>query len=468
MAIFTDDFNRANENPIASPWQSVASGGALNGNGLQVNNNQLVGNGGTNASIVGELQFDDDQSASIEVAIKDNFCDVGVILRGDISGNGYLLYYDVSGDDLLLGTLTGGTFAQLAAFNNTGMVNGDSFGISVAGNVFTVLVNGSPFGSTYTDAGNTYTSGSVGTWYQNGNSNSTKLDNFSAEGWVDVRITDVDTDETVEDGQQDVSFTVSGFGSDITSASLRVGAQTVALTGLSGTGTNYVVDFPDVSAFATDTAGLPFTSSNHVNELVASDGNNEASLAITRNPKAGFAVVDTVNAVATQGSVFENRVGGAMADGSQILYPTTNNTVVTEDGVISTDADSVDVLTWDVDTGIWETLTITFVNGVAVVANSPKGKIVYEPTPIPPNSWHSLDAGRVERGIPVGDLDISWRQLSGTAVELYNPKSKTPSFKTPTNGKETLVFEMTAVNLYGGTLVQTVSVNIDDDQRVGN
>lgn len=179
-------------------------------------------------------------------------------------------------------------------------------------------------------------------------------------------IVDVDSDEILVDGQQDVSFTVANFDNDITTASITSGVYSAPLTGLTGTGTSYTADLFDVSSFASDTAGVPFTSANHVNLFEASDGTDTATLEITRNPKAGWVVVDTVGAVATQGSVFENRVGGAMSDNSQILYSTANNTTIGPDGTITTDADTVEGKAWDVDTGLWETFTVLFTGDVGV------------------------------------------------------------------------------------------------------
>lgn len=53
--------------------------------------------------------------------------------------------------------------------------------------------------------------------------------------WVEgsnASIVDVDGDNTLVDGQQGFSITTSGFSSDLTEARLKVGASTVALTGL--------------------------------------------------------------------------------------------------------------------------------------------------------------------------------------------------------------------------------------------
>lgn len=358
MAIFTDDFNRANENPLASPWQSVNASGSLSGNGLKVDANQLVGNSGTNASILTGLEFLDDQSAKVTISATNTFCPAGVIVRGDVNGNGYLLYYNRNGDDVRLGTLTNGTFTNVQFFGDVGFIDGSTLELKAEGNVLRAYIDDVQIGTDVTD--NTYTSGVTGAWYENGNGNLTKLDNFSSEGWSDIAILNVDSDDVIEDGQQDIPFTTRSFSGDITTVSITSGVYSTPLTGLTGTGTSYTVDLFDVSSFSSDTAGVPFTTANHVNSFEASDGADTATLEITRNPKAGWAVVDTVGAVATQGSVFENRVGGAMSDNSQVLYPTASNTTIAPDGTITTDADTVEGKAWDVDTGTWELFTVNF------------------------------------------------------------------------------------------------------------
>lgn len=282
-------------------------------------------------------------------------------------------------------------------------------------------------------------------------------------------ITDVDGDEVVEDGQQDIPFTVANFDNDVTTASITSGVYSAPLTGLTVTGTSYTVDLFDVSSFASDTAGIPFTTANHVNLFEASDGTDAATLEITRNPKTGWAVVDTVGAVATQGSVFENRVGGAMSDNSQVLYPTASNTTIAPNGTITTDAATVEGKAWDVDTGTWELFTVNF---ASVEPPEPVGDRYPEIVTtrnikyIPPNRRVWLDAGKTTRGIPVGDLKVQWTQTSGTPVVLERSDSLHPSFVSPDQGKEVLVFELSVTNYQGATSTASVRAEIDDDDYV--
>ena len=173
-------------------------------------------------------------------------------------------------------------------------------------------------------------------------------------------ITDVDTDEALIDGQTGVSITTSDFSGNVTAVNLKVGTDRVALTNLSGTGDSYTANLMDVTALTSGTVGLPFSSATYQNEIEATDGTDTAVINITRNPKAGWEVVDVVDAVNTEGSTFENRVGGAPSNASQILYPTANGTSITATGIITTDAQEVDGYLWNVTSGEWETWSVDF------------------------------------------------------------------------------------------------------------
>lgn len=190
---------------------------------------------------------------------------------------------------------------------------------------------------------------------------------FSAIPLPTVSITDVDTDNTVVDGQQNVPFTVAGFAGDITAVSLRVGADTIPLTGLTGTGTSYTFDLNDVTTYTDVTAGLPLSSGTYQNEIVATDGTDVAAINITREPKVGYAVTETAGAVATQGSIFETRVGGAPADGSQIYYPTADATSIDATGIITTDSTGFVAFVWDVTSGDWDVVTFDAGDGVGYI-----------------------------------------------------------------------------------------------------
>lgn len=366
MATFTDDFNRANENPIAAPWTTSV------GSGVQILSNQVTRVSGNSASIVTGETFNDDQVATVEINVLGNFDLNGVVVRGDVTGNGYCLLYLVNQDRLQFYTLVNGVRTDLV--ERVGVIGGGvgfgnpppfgtTIGLGIVGDTLTFYVNGVQSGATITRT--TYTSGSVGVYTD---SIDARLDNFVAEGLVaSSSINSVDGDNIVTDGQQNVPVIVSGFAGDITSMSLRVGTDTIALTGLTGTGDNYTINLPDISALAVDTLGVPFSSAAYQVELVATDGVDTAAIDITREPKVGYALVETVSAVATQGSLFETRVGGAPFDGSQIYYPTADDTAIDSTGVITTNSTGFTARVWDVTSKTWEIVTFDAADIVAPI-----------------------------------------------------------------------------------------------------
>jgi hypothetical protein len=229
---FIDDFNRPNEAPLAAPWEQVTAGVTAGRQVTLVDNEiKASGSGFLAAVITGEL-FADDQSAEIVLRQVDTGGYIGLILRGDTLGNGYLLEYRRNGDDLRVYSLVDGTQTQLTFYSNIRLNDGKVFKASVTGNVLRIFVNGVQVGTEYVDTTNAHTSGAVGLWLGS-NQGREFYDNFMATGISQApEISRVDDDNTVTDGQQDVPVVVSGFTGDITSASLRVGANTIALTDL--------------------------------------------------------------------------------------------------------------------------------------------------------------------------------------------------------------------------------------------
>ncbi len=156
--------------------------------------------------------------------------------------------------------------------------------------------------------------------------------------------------DSVTDGAVGTDFTVSGFGGDITSAKLTDATYDVPVTNLAGSGTDYTFDLPDVSAYTVDTTGIKFGTQT----FEATDGTDTAQLSVTYAVKSGWAAVDVVSAIADDTSV----LNAVFADGSQIYYDTSNNTVILPSGVWSTDGTTIDGAVWDISTGEWKPFTI--------------------------------------------------------------------------------------------------------------
>jgi hypothetical protein len=304
MATFTDDFARIDEALLGTPWTPVV------GNGLTLVSEQVgcIDGGSFYVNALIGQDFEDDQYAEVTLPVQNFFDDAGVGVRFDNAGNGYAVSYIPSGTDYKLYSFVNGVESLLLDISNIPLSITDRLGLGIVGNVLTVYRNDVPIG-TFTDTSNTHTAGVTALFYRRGNNGSTRLDNFSATGLIPAA------------------------------------------------GTNYTVDFPDVTAFTEDTAGLPFTSAAYQNELVVTDGTDTAAINIIREPKAGYTVVETISATNVKGSIFESRVGGAPFDGSQVYYSTAGNTTISATGIITTALETFVADVWDVTTGIWEKAT---------------------------------------------------------------------------------------------------------------
>lgn len=184
-----------------------------------------------------------------------------------------------------------------------------------------------------------------------------------------VTVDDINTDEVVEDGETGVTFTTTGYGGEISTATINDGTNSTSASNISSTGGAGTFDLPDVSGYASNTAGSPFTTASYTIQATLGDGTDTANLGVTYNPKTGWAVVEVASAVKTTGSVFENFVG-TITDASQVLYPTSNNTSVSATGIITTDAtQDIDMQFWDVTDGTWKPFTALIGSGNANVSS---------------------------------------------------------------------------------------------------
>jgi hypothetical protein len=167
-------------------------------------------------------------------------------------------------------------------------------------------------------------------------------------------IVDVDGDNVLVDGQVGATLTVTGFASDITSIKFTTGGYEITASNIAGSGDNYTFDLPDVSAYAIDTAGIPFTSAANTILCEVTDGASVSTLEVAVNPKAGMAIVDVLNAVIGDNSVYEV----APTDDSQNYYDNSAGQVIFPSGTFTTDVTPLTGIVWDIDTGIWEPFTV--------------------------------------------------------------------------------------------------------------
>lgn len=143
----SDNFNRANENPLSSPWASVAGVGAL-----RVVSN-MVANSGTDTDCA--MRYDgvawpaDHYSEVVVGAAVPQ--DAGPGVRISTSGqNGY--FANAYDGWLHIFKWVSGVPTTVADLAELGPANGDAFRLAVAGNVLRVFVNGVQRGADATDS----------------------------------------------------------------------------------------------------------------------------------------------------------------------------------------------------------------------------------------------------------------------------------------------------------------------------
>lgn len=181
MATFTDTFTRADENPLASPWETLSA------TGLRIISN--VAKGGASAfCLSGYLEsvtnFGDNQYCQAVIASiggSDN-AGVGVRCVSTAGGAGYIAYFSEEGasDRVYLRKFVAGVPTSLLTPVTT-IANGDTLKVSVETSgsdaVISVTVNDVHItGSPYTDTVAALTGGQPALYYDNGNTNATTID----------------------------------------------------------------------------------------------------------------------------------------------------------------------------------------------------------------------------------------------------------------------------------------------------
>lgn len=216
MATYTDDFNRADEASLGGDW------GAELGVGLGIVNNAVRWVSGQNlvVSSLSALTFDDDQSAEIKYTNYVNYDNLGVGVRWNGSGSGYVVMAEDGGVYIL--RFDAGVPTNLASVGQAFGVN-DVLGISITGSNISVTKNGVEF---LTDTDSTYSSGSPAIYYTRGNNNGTTGDDFSATGLSAApSAVSVDGDDIVYVGQENIVAVTTGIPASLTSWTPYLGSE---------------------------------------------------------------------------------------------------------------------------------------------------------------------------------------------------------------------------------------------------
>lgn len=104
---------------------------------------------------------------------------------------------------------------------------------------------------------------------------------------------------------------------------------TQAMSNLSAAAGSFTFNAPDITLVTVDTAWAPYTTASYSMYAYLSDGTVNATKAVTRNPKTGYAVIEITGHWGTT-TPFTLSYGAASepALGSQIVYPTANSAVI--------------------------------------------------------------------------------------------------------------------------------------------
>lgn len=164
-AAYTDDFNRANENPISSPWQKPS--GVTNA--IQIYNSRACGTG-QNSIATYNATFSGNQYVQVDVPDGNQH---GVVFRTTGIDNFYLLHVN-GNNSLLLGKQVSGAWSTIQTISTDNLASGATIRAEISGTAITVKVNGS---TVWTGNDSSLSSGNPGIWAND--TTNTCVDNWS-------------------------------------------------------------------------------------------------------------------------------------------------------------------------------------------------------------------------------------------------------------------------------------------------
>lgn len=174
-ATFTDNFTRANANPMsttASDGNTWTSGeGAFSD--CQILLNSLEGTSGTSGCRVLTPTFANNQSAEMTFAVGGAVTSMGIMVRvqGVGDGSGYLLFADSLTQLTIYKVTDSGSIGATpigASYTVATMLVGDKIKLEATGTTTTTLkayLNGVSIGTERTDSSSPYTGGNPGTYF---------------------------------------------------------------------------------------------------------------------------------------------------------------------------------------------------------------------------------------------------------------------------------------------------------------
>ena len=324
MAIL-DDFNRANENPLSSPYVTGDGGGA------QLLTNAVRGTNGSqyNISIYEGAAFNSVQSSTITVSTNagGDYPIIGCNCsnRGAAGStlDGYIaLVENDGGGGCEVYRYDNGVRTNIGGFACT-LINGDEFQIRRnSGTQIEILQNVTSLG-TITDA--TYTDGSPALGVFFGNSNSTILDDLDMTGDVAVGPAIDTVDDPITPGSN--AHTVSGFSGTVNAGTFTTGTAELSFTTANDT----------ASTIAEPVNGGDAVEYGVSGDYELTDGTDIGTINTTLQPSTGNAVVTLTSGFDTSSTSWLYLYGGTPAIGDQAYYPSADLTL-NPDGTLSGEA----------------------------------------------------------------------------------------------------------------------------------
>lgn len=184
-------------------------------------------------------------------------------------------------------------------------------------------------------------------------------------------VTDIDTDESITDGQGTFTVTTADFGDEVDTITISDGTYDSANLFDGGTGGSYTADSTNITAQSGDSsAGQPnwFTGTL---TLTADDGTDSAELGVAWAPASGWTTQAISGDAGTEGYISFGRVGGAYDNGSVAYYPTAQSTSISGEGIIATSATSdFNFFVWSAEDGTIEEVTVTISRQITPDAGS--------------------------------------------------------------------------------------------------
>lgn len=334
MAIYIDDFNRADET-LTTPWATVVGPGCA----IVSNTVKRASGAGRGISALTGESFNNDQTAKVTISARNDFDFVGVGVRWDASANGYFMLAHLGDSRVYLYRYDTGTPTTVGSFISSNPVATDDIELGVVGATFTYYLNGVSQG-TWTDA--THSSGVPAVGFDPQSSNNSTVDDFTADGQVAAgpSLDDVGGNNTVVIGDTE-AITYSNFTTAIEAATINDGGTaTTSLTVSSAGATSADIQLASLSAWV-NTKACPFTSTNQTSQQVTvtstdEDPDETASRAVIFNPPSGYTVIETNSMTwpAPDGSILKGFASQPPAN-SQVIHP--NGLTVTAAGIVSTD-----------------------------------------------------------------------------------------------------------------------------------